>query len=321
MNIVTALNLYPLKGARAATLNGQEIDMLDIEPEGLACLGIGDRELFIVAPSADPEEGLMVVTPRGRNSSTGRDNEHQPDRAIKTVSVDVIRHRRLALSAPNIGRLVLDLDQEPSEPSVRVALHGGRVWGFDLGPDAADFAQKVTGRPDASMMRVDRAKPRTVKTGERRITLAADGHPFTIGVDESLAHLNEQSQQAAADMRQFRPGIVVNSLGKGPFSEHLAKRIAIGPHIFEVVSGSIRCIVTNLNEGGQPAAGSGLRLLRERRGVRHDAEGNLEEGRPEPIFCVNARLESSSGETPVVARNMSVAVLDWADRPHLELRA
>jgi hypothetical protein len=315
---VTNLNLFPGKGMRPATANGKPITALTASRTGFEHQGVGDREIFAVAH--DKNGIFTVMTPRGRDEAPGRDNVHPGDRGIKRIGVDIAGEGQVRLSASSVGELALDLSQGPG-PAAIVALHSGEVWGFDLGIEAADFIQTVTGRKGARLMRANRSAPRLVGPQTCRDSLASDGYPYLLGVDSSLQELNDLRPGAdPIPMLRYRPNIVVDDLEKGPFSEHMARRVAVGRAVFRVASGSIRCIVTNLDEDGQ-VVGGGLSALRPRTGLRVDDGGEIEGGRAKPIFCVNLTLETGElgAASQVVSEGEPVETLLWAARPHLIL--
>jgi uncharacterized protein YcbX len=309
----TALNLFPVKGMRRATANGAEIAALYARATGFEYHGIGDRELYAVAPSSEGD--LMVLTPRGRTSPQGIEHRHVEDWALKRIGVDITGERQLRLSAEGIGAVALDLRESPSGKAVRAALHKGQVSGFDLGAEAGDFIGEITGRGGTLLMRIDRSAERMVGPGQLRSSLAADSQPYSLGNARSLAALSGLRRQAVPMLR-YRPNIEVDNLGDvGPFSEDYARRIGIDGLSFRVAAGIVRCVVTNLDEEGE-MVGRGLSTLAARKGRRVNSMGMAEEGRPEPIFCVSLNLEP--GQEGQVSLHAPVTVLEWGS-PNVRL--
>tara|TARA_R110001606_G_scaffold53317_4_gene131568 strand:+ start:8539 stop:9381 length:843 start_codon:yes stop_codon:yes gene_type:complete len=72
----------------------------------------------------------------------------------------------------------------------------------------------------------------------------ADGYPFLLTTEASLAELNRTCPEDI-QMAQFRPNLVIK--GNKPFEEDSWKRIRIGEVEFENVKPCERCIFTTLN--------------------------------------------------------------------------
>ena len=72
----------------------------------------------------------------------------------------------------------------------------------------------------------------------------ADGYPFLLTTEASLAELNRTCPEDI-QMAQFRPNLIIK--GNKPFEEDSWKRIRIGEVEFENVKPCDRCIFTTLN--------------------------------------------------------------------------
>src|SRR5262245_24758387 len=132
MSRLVSADLYPVKGMRAATAYGSPPESLMATAKGFTFQGIGNRMLYPVARSRQTGE-LTVITPRGRDSATGREHVHPRDRALKRADVEILDELLLQLSAEGVDPVTVDLRRVQQGKPVRAALHKGEVWGFDLG--------------------------------------------------------------------------------------------------------------------------------------------------------------------------------------------
>ena len=76
----------------------------------------------------------------------------------------------------------------------------------------------------------------------------ADGYPFLLITEASLAELNRRMQaegSPAVPMKRFRPNLVVR--GANAHDEDHWKKIKIGDCVFDVVKPCSRCIIPTIN--------------------------------------------------------------------------
>ena len=73
----------------------------------------------------------------------------------------------------------------------------------------------------------------------------ADGYPFLLIGENSLADLNEKLEKPLL-MNRFRPNFVVS--GSEAFAEDAWKKIKIGDTVFHVVKSCGRCVITTVNQ-------------------------------------------------------------------------
>ncbi len=105
--------------------------------------------------------------------------------------------------------------------------------------------------------------------------LTGEGRSFAdVGVlhlmtTTSLATLADELGEAAADLRRFRPGIVLATPGLSGFPEDgwIGDRLCIGEVEITVGEPTPRCIMTTVEQGGLPADRSVLTTLAERHRV------------------------------------------------------
>jgi len=73
----------------------------------------------------------------------------------------------------------------------------------------------------------------------------ADGYPFLLSGENSLADLNSRLD-APIPMNRFRPNLVVSD--SGAFAEDEWKKIKIGACVFHVVKPCARCVITTIDQ-------------------------------------------------------------------------
>lgn len=261
---VMALNWYPVKSCRGASLSEAVIGARGI---------VGDRS-------------FMLVDDVGRFLS---------QRAFP----------RMALIEPRLGDGTIALAAPEQETlSIPVLTHGERrevsVWrdsceAIDQGDAAAEWASAFL-RASCRLVRIAddtvRAVDRAFAVSERDQVGFADGYPFLLATEESLADLNGR-MAAPLPMNRFRPNIVV--AGVEPFAEDGWRRIRIGALVFAVVKPCARCAITTTDQATAERGKEPLRTLATYRQVRgkgvmfgqnliHETTGVIRVGDPvEPI--------------------------------------
>jgi len=80
---------------------------------------------------------------------------------------------------------------------------------------------------------------------ENDVVSFADGYPFLLTGENSLANLNSRLD-APVSMNRFRPNLVVND--SGAFAEDEWKKIKIGAVVFHVVKPCARCVITTIDQ-------------------------------------------------------------------------
>ena len=223
--VVSALALYPLKGAAGIDLGGVEV-----RTTGLASHGVADREWMAV------DRAGVFVTQR----------EH-PRLALVRTSLD--RHR-LMLVAPGHPAIALDADARAPARDVRV--WNAQVRGHDAGDAAADWLSTVLAT-EVRLVRFDSAHPRPCNpdyAGDSGAHVRfADGYPLLVIGRASLDHLNGRlaaKGAAAVPMNRFRPNLVLDGLE--PHDEDHCASIAIDGVVLEPVKPCTRCEVTTVDQ-------------------------------------------------------------------------
>jgi len=162
---------------------------------------------------------FMVVDPRGRFIT----QRELP--AMATVRA-FVEDECLVLEAPSGATFALPVEGggEPLE----VTIWRDRVAALDQGADAARWLNETLGA-DLRLVRMPPETHRPVdpayaRAGDR--VSFADGFPFLLVTEASLAALNERSARPV-DVRRFRPNLVI--AGATPFAEDGWTEIGVGP--------------------------------------------------------------------------------------------
>ena len=233
---LTGLNIYPIKSARGIPLDASPVDELGLRY---------DRRWMVV------DESGVFLSQRS--------------------------HPRLALVTPNIREKTLEVDA-PGMPTLEVPLHPSdtitaqvRVWrdvcsATWIGAHAAEWFSQFLGSPCSLVHMADSvvrpADPTRAPPGTR--VSFADGFPFLIISEESLADLNSRLTDPLP-MNRFRPNLVV--AGGEPYGEDGWGRIVIGKIGLQVVKSCARCLVTTTDQGTGERGKEPLRTLASYRKV------------------------------------------------------
>ncbi len=259
---VSQLNIYPIKSCGGITLDAAQIGKRGF---------VNDRNWMVIdahnAPVTQREIARMAL--------------------IRTAVDD----RVLRLSAPEIDALELAVDQ--SGERVAVSVWGDKgIGAVDQGDAAAEWLRAVLGS-DCRFVRFadDSVRQVSQKYAPRETDQLsfADGYPFLIISEESLADLNNRLEQPLP-MNRFRPNIVVRGADQA-FAEDTWKEIRIGDVIFDVVKGCGRCSITTTNQETAVRLKEPLRTLAS---YRRDTGGG-------PLFGQNAIQRTSGGTVHVGA--------------------
>ena len=254
---LTGIVVYPLKSAA-----GVAVSRARVERQGLAL----DRRWMLV-----DEEGMFLS------------QRSEPRLALIRIEIGT---DRLTVSAPGMPALELDLDPARDD-TLPVHLWGDDVAATRIGADEDGWFRAFLGRrvrlvhvPDEHLRQVD---PEFARQGD--LVGFADGYPFLLASESSLAALNERLDEPLP-MNRFRPNLIVR--GAEPWAEDGWDRIRMGDIVFHVVKPCARCSITTVDQDTGARGKEPLRTLARFRRVGnkvmfaqnlvHDATGTIEVG-------------------------------------------
>jgi len=214
---LTGLNIYPIKSARGIALGESDVDEFGLRY---------DRR-------------WMVVDDTG----TFLSQRNHPRMALMVPSMS---DGMLRLNAPVMPPLATPLDP-PAAVSTQVKVWDDVCSATWLGERAAQWFTEFLGTncslvhmPDDMVRPVN---PAFAPPGAR--VSFADGYPFLLLSEESLADLNRRLSKPVP-MDRFRPNLVV--AGGGAYAEDGWNRIEIGTLAMRVVKPCPRCVVTTTDQ-------------------------------------------------------------------------
>ena len=252
---LSGLFLYPVKSLRGGAVEAATVDALGL---------VGDRRFLLVTD--DGEFLTQRTLPRMAQIATA------------------IAGDRLLLRADGAGEITV-----PLRAAGPVTLRTVWIWrskdlrAEDCGPEVSAWLSAFLGAP-CHLVRIGEAFRRPVlerRAPEPGETLVegrvltpdlftfADGFPFLVTSESSLAHLNDRLVTTGADavpMDRFRPNLVVT--GAPPFAEDAWTRVRIADVIFRTGGPSARCIVITTD---QRTGERGVEPLRMLASYRRDA--------------------------------------------------
>jgi uncharacterized protein len=215
---VSALYCYPIKSCSGISLEVAEIGQRGIR---------GDR-------------AFMVVDLMGRFIT----QREQPRMAL--VQPEVREDGTITVVAPNMPEIVIIANSTGKRCNVE-------IWcdtciGIDQGDAIAEWfsnflgmACRVVDMPEDYVRQVDSQ----YTTSGRDQVAFADGYPFLLVTEVSLADLNARMQEPVP-MDRFRPNIVVE--GTEPYAEDMWRKICIGQIVFHIAKACQRCRITTIDQ-------------------------------------------------------------------------
>ena len=221
--ILTGLFIYPIK-----SLGGISLPAAGLTPRGLR----HDRRWLLV------DERNRFLTQR----------EH-PIMALLAVEAThngfLLRHRQ----RPELPPLHLPFEAEPTKTLI-VTIWDDLVFAWRGTPAADEWLSAALGQPcklvympNVAYREVEPDKPELNPPGT--LVSFADGYPYLLATEESLAKLNAQLPEAVP-MNRFRPNLVVS--GAPADAEMKWTDFQINDLNFRSVRGCGRCVVTTINQ-------------------------------------------------------------------------
>jgi len=214
---LSSIALYPIKSAAGSAPGAWEVDHFGLRH---------DRRWMVVDPHGN------LVTQR----------THPPLARVRATP----QQSTLRVEAP--GRQPLELPLTPRGSIIVQAT----VWddicdALWLGPDPARWFSELLGSPCGLVYMQDEtvrpADPAYAPHGAR--VGFADGFPFLLVSEESLADLNRRLAEPLP-MNRFRPNLVI--AGGEPYIEDALDRFEIDGLAFRVVKPCGRCVVTTTDQ-------------------------------------------------------------------------
>ncbi|MEO6005423.1 MAG: MOSC N-terminal beta barrel domain-containing protein [Opitutus sp.] len=221
---VSGLHIYPVKSLRGIALDSCSFDAIGFN---------GDRRFVVV------DRDGHVLTQR-----------NVPEMALVVTELTDVN---LVLRAPH--REKCEIARVATEPPLIRTVSVWKSEGLlaeDCGNGPADWLSSVL-KTTCRLLRVGSVYRRpvldTVNAGPADLVSFADGYPFLVASESSLADLNDhliESGEEAIPMNRFRPNIVVS--GCSAFAEHTWPRLRIGSALFRSGGPCGRCIVTTTDQ-------------------------------------------------------------------------
>ncbi len=254
---VSALYVYPIKSCR-----GIRVDEWRVERRGF----FADRRWMIV-----DAEGNFVT---------------QREISLLSLVDTSVDSDSLSVSAPGCSRLTLPLTH--SAPLRTVRIWQDRVSAC-MHPEGSAWFSELLGAPHELVYMTDTehrpVNPTRARAGD--IVSFADGYPFLLISEASLADLNARLQEPMT-MERFRPNIVIT--GTEPFAEDTYTEVWLGAISFRGVKRCDRCVVTTIDpltgeRGREPLRTLAKYRLEDQRvwfgmNLIHDGTGTLRVGDP-----------------------------------------
>jgi uncharacterized protein YcbX len=256
---LSGLNIYPIKAARGIALDQSEVDQFGLRY---------DRRWMVVDHS-----GMFLS---------------QRSHARLALVVPSIHGDTLRIAAP--GMRVLETPLHPAEAVVtRVTVWDDSCLATWVGEAAARWFSELLGCDCTLVQMADpyvRPADPTFAPAGTRVSFA-DGYPFLLISEESLADLNRRLKQPLP-MNRFRPNLVVT--GGEPYAEDGWERVEIGGLGLRIVKPCGRCVVTTTDQATGERGLEPLRTLATYRkmgggvmfgqNVVHEGVGRLRVGDP-----------------------------------------
>ena len=235
---LTGLFIYPVK-----SLGGISLPAADLTPLGLR----HDRRWLIV----DAQNRFL----------TQREHAQMALLAVEPAyNGFLLRHRQ----RPDLLPLHVPFEATP-EKTLFVTIWDDMVFAWRGAPEADEWLSEALGQAcklvymsDMVRREVEPDKPELNPAGT--LVSFADGYPYLLASEESLAKLNTQLA-APVPMNRFRPNLVVSGLEAD--AEMQWADFQIGDLPFRAVRGCGRCVVTTIDQAtaAKNPAGEPLRTL------------------------------------------------------------
>ncbi|MGI0120032.1 MOSC domain-containing protein [Zooshikella sp. RANM57] len=213
--ILSGITIYPVKSIAGISLSSSYVEL-----QGLAF----DRRFVLV------DQHNKFITAR---------TEHKLLHIRATLNV-----RGLQLSAPDMKPLAIDYGVFAENQKQSLEIWGKQADGLHGSQDYDLWFSEYLDKP-CSLLYQGNISTREVKSSPDYKVSFADGFPFLLISEDSLADLNHYTEEAIS-MSQFRPNLVVSGTSEA-FAEDGWDRIRIGEVEFSVARPCTRCVLTTVN--------------------------------------------------------------------------
>jgi len=215
---VAGLNYYPIKSCGAVAAEEVSFSEFGIEH---------DRE-------------WMLVGSKGQFLS----QRTHPKLALVQTRIE---DNHLKAVAPDMGELIISLEEDPEAEIVAVDLWKKPGSGTLVSPEANSYFTDYLGK-DARLLRIKQSrdiKPECRVEGASERTAFADGFPILLASTSSLDALNAHLDQPIT-VDRFRPNIVIE--GAQAYDEDYWREVRIGNLRAFVVRACDRCPMPNIDQ-------------------------------------------------------------------------
>ena len=219
--ILSEINIYPVKSLKGIALNEAAV-----EERGLRF----DRRWMLT----DPDGRFLTQREVPR---------------MATVSIEVNRDHLIA-SAPEAEPLFIPVGSRKDTVRTQTV----NIWSSECSAgvypnevnewfsDTLGLTCQLVEMPDMTRRSVD---PKFAISGRDDVVSFADGYPFLLIGEASLADLNGRLDEPVP-MNRFRPNFVVSD--SGAFAEDSWKKVRIGETLFHVVKPCARCVMPTIDQ-------------------------------------------------------------------------
>jgi uncharacterized protein len=243
--IISEINIYPIKSLRGISLRSAKVEERGLE---------NDRRWMLV-----DEDGKFI---------TQRDFPQMARVAVNVVDGGLeVEYEARRLLVPVIGTFPAETRRRGEKGDVqtrKVTVWRSRVEAAVYDGEVTEFFSEVLGSACRLVTMTDAKRPVNYwyRVHKNDHVSFADGYPFLLIGEGSLADLNRRLRQQTGDassfrplpMNRFRPNFVVKD--SEPFAEDTWKRIRIGSTVFHVVKPCGRCVVTTIDQASGVKTGS-----------------------------------------------------------------
>lgn len=216
---LSEINIYPIK-----SVQGISLEACQVTSAGL----LNDRQYMLV-----DEKNEFV---------TGRDKP-----TLTQVQVDEVSTTEWRLSHPSKNDIFIFHTDQLTSGYKKVVIWEDELEAQIASQEVNDWFSDIVEKPVQLVFFGSQSKRFTKRKPDTPVAFA-DGYPFHLTTEASLAELNDNCT-IKSSMAQFRPNLVVK--GNKAFEEDSWKRIRIGEVEFENVKPCVRCIFITVD----PATG------------------------------------------------------------------